>query len=196
MKIGKIIFIKTEKANIRKLPSKDSPIAFVLYKNTEVYECYRYKNWTRIYKEGKDRILFADDPEINGWIHNSLLENKKSHEKRIEYERKLEKQKQQEEKSKAIEKFTQWSIQYLSKAPELIQDIEPMWLEQNMVGIKLDVSSQNKIVIENISIKTAYDLRSFYGPDVRIYVNVYVGYSEVADIRWSISGQRFECNFK
>ena len=189
-------YIKSDKANLRILPIKDAPIDMVLTKNTKLDLFYSYGNWSRIYRQGENNLIFPDVPELNGWIHSSLLEDEVLYNKRIEEKRKIEEQKQKEKEAEMLKQFTNWQVQYFLKAPVIVQDIEPMWVETMMIGIKLYVTSLNKIMIENVGIDVAYDLKRYFGSDISIHIFINVGYSEVAEVEWSNWNQRFECKFK
>jgi hypothetical protein len=189
-------YVKSDKANLRLLPQKNAPIDTVLTKNTDLYLCYTYGNWSRIYREKEDNWLFPDVRELNGWIHSSLLEDEAEYENRKEKEAQIEEQKRNEQKAEIQSKFYSWQVQYFLNAPEFVQGFEPMWIETNMLGIKMYVTSLNKIMIENAGIDVAYALQKYFGSDIRIHIFINVGHSEIAEVEWSIWNNRFECKFK
>ena len=137
-----------------------------------------------------------DIPELNGWIHSSLLEDEVQYNKRMEQKREIEEQKQKVKDAENLKQFTNWQVQYFLNAPRIVQDIEPMWVESYMIGIRLYVTSLNKIMIENVGIGVAYDLKRYYSSDIQIHIFINVGHSEVAEVEWSIWNKRFECKFK
>ena len=189
-------YIKSDKANLRILPMQNSPIDTVLTKNIKLDLCYTYGNWSRVYRQGEDNWILPDVPELNGWIHSSLLEDEVQYNKRMDEKREIEEQKRKEKEAEMFKQFTNWQVQYFLKAPVIVQDIEPMWVETNIIGIKLFVTSLNKIMIENVGIDVAYNLQRYFGSDISIHIFINVGHSEVAEVEWSIWNQRYECKFK
>lgn len=189
-------YIKSDKASLHTLPMKKAPIKTVLTKNTELDLYYVYDSWSRIYRKGKDNWIMPDIPELNGWIHSSQLEDEIQYFKRIKEKNIIEEQIRQEKEAERLKKYTVWETQYLLNTPEIVQNIELMWVESYMISIKLNVVSLNKIMIENVGIDVAYNLRKYYGEKMNIQILINVGYSEVAEISWSIWNERFECKFK
>ena len=192
----KTVFVKSETANLRSLPSRTAPIVNELTKNTEIKVCYTFQQWSRIYREGKDRLVFADTPELNGWIHSSLLESKEEHDRRMEEIRKKEEKERRKRDAELRADYLKWKSQYFQSASNLIVDIQPFMLEGKMVVLYLYLQTLNQIMIENIGLDVAYSLYRYFGSEYHISLEIYLGRAKVADVDWSIWSQSFVCKFK
>ena len=187
-------YVKSDKANLRLLPQKNAPIDTVLTKDSDLHLCYTYGNWSRIYREKEDNWLSPDVRELNGWIHSSLLEDEDKFEKRKQKEAQLEEQKRNEQNAELFNKFKEWLAQYMLKAPELVDGVEPLFVEGNLIFIRLYVTTFNTIMIENIGISTANDISNFFGQNKRAKIIINIGHSEVAEVTLSAEN-RYVCKF-
>jgi len=201
LKHGAKIWIKSNRANVRELPRKNAKIKTVLPEETELQYCYEYEKWTRIYRRGENNWIFADVPEVNGWIHSSLIENREAHKKtlvRKRKEREIEKEKEEvrrkEKERENLAKFLPWQIHFFSQYGNIVSNIEPMSMD-SIIMVKIYVNSFNQIVIENIGIEAAYGLKRVFGRDHHIAIYLAVGRSNVAEVRWSSFSQEYICEF-
>lgn len=194
LKIGPVIYIKSNNANVREFYGTDSPIITVLSQGTKLNLCYTYDDWTRIYRPAKNRLIFADDVEINGWIHSSLLENEVEHKKRIANEQKIADKQIAMIKSKRLDIFTNWQANYYFRAPNVVQSIEPVDLGFVLI-FQLYLTTLNSIIIENIGIDIAYELQNSFPEERNIVIWINVGSSRVAKVSWDVWSQRYRCVF-
>jgi len=202
LKKGNKIWIKGNRANVRKLPLIGAEIEMVLPEETEIQHCYEYEDWIRVYRRGENNWIFADVAEVNGWVHSSLIEESEAHKKTIarkskeqDIRRKEEEKLRKELQRENLDKFLPWQIRFFSQYRNLVNDIEPMSMDSPIIMVKVFLNSYNQIVIENIGIEAAIGLKQVFGSDHHIAVYLAVGHSEIAEVRWSSFQQRYICEF-